>query len=105
MCQVERWRGQIGISFPEDARYAERSSQINLNSTILRTADDRFIAKELSKPELQTMETFAPAYFDYMSSAITANVGSLRLIIHPLYTYIIHSSVQRCLQKYSGATS
>jgi len=39
-----------------------------------RCTDDRFIAKELTKPELQTMETFAPAYFDYMSSAITDNV-------------------------------
>lgn len=38
--------------------------------------DDRFIAKELSKFEVQTMETFAPAYFDYMSSAVSANVRS-----------------------------
>ena len=37
--------------------------------------DDRFVAKELSKAELQTMETFAPAYFDYMSSAVAANVS------------------------------
>lgn len=37
--------------------------------------DDRFIAKELSRAELQTMETFAPAYFDYMSSAVHASVG------------------------------
>ncbi len=37
--------------------------------------DDRFIAKELSKPELQAMETFAPAYFDYMSSSVHSNVG------------------------------
>ena len=38
------------------------------------TLDDRFIAKELSRAELQAMETFAPAYFDYMSSAVVANV-------------------------------
>ena len=37
-------------------------------------ADDRFIAKELSRAELQAMETFAPAYFDYMSSAVVAHV-------------------------------
>jgi 1-phosphatidylinositol-3-phosphate 5-kinase len=37
--------------------------------------DDRFIAKEISRAELQTMETFAPSYFDYMSSALTANVS------------------------------
>jgi 1-phosphatidylinositol-3-phosphate 5-kinase len=36
--------------------------------------DDRFIAKEISRTEMQTMEMFAPAYFDYMSSAITAKV-------------------------------
>jgi len=38
--------------------------------------DDRFIAKEMSRAEVQTMETFAPAYFDYMSSAVSANVRS-----------------------------
>ena len=42
--------------------------------------DDRFIAKELSRAELQAMETFAPAYFDYMSSAVVANV---RAMLHP----------------------
>lgn len=36
--------------------------------------DDRFIAKELSRAELETMTTFGPAYFDYMSSAVTADV-------------------------------
>ena len=36
--------------------------------------DDRFIAKELSRAELETMESFAPAYFDYISSAVEANV-------------------------------
>jgi len=46
-------------------------------SAFLKTRDDRFIAKELSKPELQTMETFAPAYFDYMSSAIHDNRPTL----------------------------
>ncbi|KAF8899170.1 hypothetical protein BD779DRAFT_1607711 [Infundibulicybe gibba] len=46
-------------------------------SAFLKTRDDRFIAKELSRPELQTMETFAPAYFDYMSSAVSANRPTL----------------------------
>ncbi|KIY46344.1 hypothetical protein FISHEDRAFT_47454 [Fistulina hepatica ATCC 64428] len=46
-------------------------------SAFLKTRDDRFIAKELSKPELQTMETFAPAYFDYMSSAVSADRPTL----------------------------
>ena len=43
---------------------------------IIRT-DDRFIAKELSRAELQAMETFAPAYFDYMSSAVSDNRPTL----------------------------
>ncbi|KZS91899.1 hypothetical protein SISNIDRAFT_550694 [Sistotremastrum niveocremeum HHB9708] len=40
-------------------------------SAFLKTKDNRFIAKELSKAELDAMETFAPAYFEYMSVAIT----------------------------------
>jgi hypothetical protein len=47
---------------------------MNALFVLISFEDDRFIAKELSKPELQTMETFAPVYFDYMSSAVTANV-------------------------------
>ncbi|CAL1694246.1 unnamed protein product [Somion occarium] len=46
-------------------------------SAFLKTLDDRFIAKELSKAELQAMETFAPSYFDYMSSAVSANRPTL----------------------------
>ncbi|KAF7302586.1 1-phosphatidylinositol-3-phosphate 5-kinase [Mycena chlorophos] len=46
-------------------------------SVFLKTRDDRFIAKELSRPELQTMETFAPAYFDYMASAVSADRPTL----------------------------
>lgn len=45
-----------------------------LKNRDLLKVDDRFIAKELSKAELLTMETFAPAYFDYMSRAITEEV-------------------------------
>ncbi|KAI0049301.1 hypothetical protein FA95DRAFT_1677695 [Auriscalpium vulgare] len=46
-------------------------------SAFLKTRDDRFIAKEMSRTEVQTMETFAPAYFDYMSSAVSANRPTL----------------------------
>lgn len=49
---------------------------------LLYHTDDRFIAKELTKPELQTMETFAPAYFDYMSSAIADNVSCRSSLWH-----------------------
>ncbi|KAH9858260.1 hypothetical protein C2E23DRAFT_880897 [Lenzites betulinus] len=46
-------------------------------SAFLKTLDDRFIAKELSRAELQAMETFAPTYFDYMSSAVVAQRPTL----------------------------
>ncbi|KAI0081129.1 hypothetical protein K474DRAFT_1614205 [Panus rudis PR-1116 ss-1] len=46
-------------------------------SVFLKTLDDRFIAKGLSKAELQAMETFAPEYFEYMSSAVLANRPTL----------------------------
>ncbi|KAG2046282.1 SAICAR synthase-like protein [Suillus hirtellus] len=42
-------------------------------SAFLKTRDDRFIAKELSRAELQTLETSGPAYFEYMASAISGN--------------------------------
>ncbi|OAX36749.1 hypothetical protein K503DRAFT_867357 [Rhizopogon vinicolor AM-OR11-026] len=46
-------------------------------SAFLKTRDDRFIAKELSRAELQTMETFGPAYFEYMASAIAGSRPTL----------------------------
>ncbi|THH30631.1 hypothetical protein EUX98_g3545 [Antrodiella citrinella] len=46
-------------------------------SAFMKTLDDRFITKELSRAELQAMETFAPSYFDYMSSALGANRPTL----------------------------
>jgi len=49
--------------------------------------DDRFIAKEMSRTEFQTMETFAPAYFAYMSSAVSANV-SLPSLLFQLFSLI-----------------
>ncbi|KAJ7103100.1 hypothetical protein B0H15DRAFT_810942 [Mycena belliarum] len=54
-------------------------------SAFLKTRDDRFIAKELSRPELQAMETFAPAYFDYMSSAVSADRPTLLAKIFGCY--------------------
>jgi len=52
----------------------EVGSQFIMTCGAYSTIDDRFIAKELSKAELQAMETFAPAYFDYMSSSVHSNV-------------------------------
>ena len=55
------------------------------------SVDDRFVAKELSKAELQTMETFAPAYFDYMSSAVAANVSIFAVLAGRQIFYESHS--------------
>lgn len=72
MCQVEcEWR-EIRICISENSRL-DPSSRSSI-PTDLDPSDDRFIAKELSRFEVQTMENFAPAYFDYMSSAVSANV-------------------------------
>ena len=43
--------------------------------------DERFIAKELSKSELDSMTKFAPPYFDYMLSAMSANVRVILYLI------------------------
>lgn len=66
----ERWK--VRLCLLENAGYVHslHDSSFAYNVTI----DDRFIAKELSRAELQAMETFAPSYFDYMSSAVVANV-------------------------------
>ncbi|CAK5280385.1 unnamed protein product [Mycena citricolor] len=54
-------------------------------SAFLKTKDDRYIAKELSRPELQSMESFAPAYFDYMASAVSADRPTLLAKIFGCY--------------------
>lgn len=59
--------------------------------------DDRFIAKEMSKTEFQTMESFAPAYFAYMSSVVSANVSPLHLFC--LLSLIENFSGQHFLRK------
>jgi 1-phosphatidylinositol-3-phosphate 5-kinase len=46
--------------------------------TTYRIIDDRFLAKELSKAELNAMETFAPAYFDYLATAVATGVRCSR---------------------------
>jgi hypothetical protein len=51
------------------------------------SSDDRFIAKELSKAELSAMATFAPAYFEYMASTISAGVSLLSCINWVAFIY------------------
>lgn len=69
---MECKRREVRLRIFEDQRCAVLKSKTD---HLLICTDDRFIAKELSRPELQTMETFAPSYFEYMSSAVSANVS------------------------------
>jgi len=69
---MECQRREIRICISEDSR-SDLSPGAGLPAESDQS-DDRFIAKELSRFEVQTMENFAPAYFDYMSSAVSANV-------------------------------
>ncbi|KAB5595039.1 1-phosphatidylinositol-3-phosphate 5-kinase [Ceratobasidium theobromae] len=46
-------------------------------SAFLKTRDERFIAKELSRQEANYMGTFAPMYFEYISSALSEGRPSL----------------------------
>ncbi|KAI6047997.1 hypothetical protein EDC04DRAFT_2620899 [Pisolithus marmoratus] len=64
-------------------------------SAFLKTRDDRFIAKELSRTELATMETFAPAYFDYMASAFAADRPTLLAKVFGCYKLTFKKSKER----------
>ncbi|QRV97609.1 1-phosphatidylinositol-4-phosphate 5-kinase [Ceratobasidium sp. AG-Ba] len=46
-------------------------------SAFLRTRDERFLAKELSRQEADSLGKFAPLYFEYMSSALSGGRPSL----------------------------
>jgi len=61
-------------------------------SAFLKTKDERFIAKELSKAELESMTTFAPAYFDYMSSAASADQPTMLAKIFGCFKIVLRKS-------------
>ena len=72
-----KWKASGGKSGSAFLKTRGKSNHTLLCSSNLQwpmLADDRFIAKELSRAELETMTTFAPAYFDYMSSAVMSKV-------------------------------
>jgi hypothetical protein len=50
------------------------------------------MAKELSKTELEAMTKFAPAYFEYMSNALTSNVSCATFPLGPHLTIDIHTA-------------
>ncbi|KAJ1969197.1 Mitochondrial distribution and morphology protein 12 [Dispira parvispora] len=54
-------------------------------SGFLKTADNRFIVKELSKPELDSFLQFAPYYFEYLAEAIFHELPTVLAKIYGLY--------------------
>lgn len=77
--ECQRWK--VWVSISKNERCVACNPAVAAGETDNVKPDDRFIAKEISRPELQTMETFAPAYFDYMSSAVSANVCTVIVAI------------------------
>ncbi|KAL8278325.1 hypothetical protein RQP46_009217 [Phenoliferia psychrophenolica] len=51
----------------------------------LKTRDDRFIVKEISRLEMDSLLRFAPAYFDYMSKAFFHGLPTLLAKIYGFY--------------------
>ncbi|SCZ98276.1 BZ3500_MvSof-1268-A1-R1_Chr7-1g09080 [Microbotryum saponariae] len=51
----------------------------------LKTKDDRFIVKEISRLEMDALLRFAPAYFDYMSNAMATGRPTLLAKIFGFY--------------------
>lgn len=54
-------------------------------STFLKTADERFIMKELSKPEMESFLQLAPQYFRYISQALFHRLPTAIAKIFGLY--------------------
>ncbi|KAJ8294581.1 1-phosphatidylinositol 3-phosphate 5-kinase fab1 [Rhodotorula toruloides] len=51
----------------------------------LKTLDDRFIVKQLSKPEMEVFARFAPAYFQYMADALFQGRPTLLAKVFGIY--------------------
>ncbi|KAG8982777.1 1-phosphatidylinositol-3-phosphate 5-kinase, partial [Tulasnella sp. 427] len=62
-------------------------------SAFLKTRDNRFIAKEISRSELDAMSKFAPKYFQYMSDAISAKRPTLLAKIFGFYKIVYKNPV------------
>ncbi|GAA5823507.1 hypothetical protein JCM11251_000661 [Rhodosporidiobolus azoricus] len=72
--QFEALRRQCGcdVQFVESlARCAKWDAQGGKSKVdFMKTLDDRFIVKQLSRPEMEVFARFAPAYFQYMADAL-----------------------------------
>lgn len=62
-------------------------------STFLKTLDQRFIIKELSKAELEAFVHFAPAYFEYFSQVLFHDLPSVLVKIFGFYQIQVKSTL------------
>lgn len=70
-------RRQVEGGLHEDARFVppfllHKSAEPPLTCP---DTDDRFIVKQLSRPEMVVFARFAPAYFEYMADALFNSVS------------------------------
>jgi len=76
MCSVRcRW-WKVGFSLPQD----QRCGSCSWIGAFADFPDDRFIAKEISRLEMDALTKFAPAYFEYTRKAFQGHVSYLGLI-------------------------
>ncbi|AMD22153.1 HGL187Wp [Eremothecium sinecaudum] len=73
--QFEAFRRKCGCSDGDFIQSLSRcvkwdSSGGKSGSAFLKTLDDRFVLKELSRPEIDAFVKFAPSYFEYMGQAL-----------------------------------
>lgn len=78
---------KVGVSVLEDQRSVapDRGPPAMRSWLILIAvglADDRFIAKEISRLEMDALTTFAPAYFKYMNECLDEQVSVRSLSFH-----------------------
>lgn len=87
--QFDALRKQCGIedsiiqSLSRCTRWLARGGQSG--SSFFKTHDDRFVMKQMSKPEMEAFLRFAPAYFEYMSQAIFHDLPTLLAKIVGVY--------------------
>lgn len=87
--QFEAFRRQCGVS----AHFLQSLSRCvkwdsaggKSGSAFLKTLDDRFVIKELSKAELEAFVQFAPSYFEYFAQALFHNLPTVLVKIFGFY--------------------
>ncbi|ORZ33219.1 phosphatidylinositol-4-phosphate 5-kinase-domain-containing protein [Catenaria anguillulae PL171] len=62
-------------------------------STFLKTRDDRFVIKQVSKMELELFSRFAPSYFAYMNKTIFSQIPTILAKIFGVYRVATKNTV------------